>query len=53
MPDKTAEKADRPVFQFATGSSVRALIIRIGFGGISYYNYNDYKKESPKPYSNY
>ena len=29
---------------------VGALIIRIGFGGISYYNYN---KEPPKPYSNY
>ena len=30
--------------------NVGALIIRVGFGGILYYNYN---KEPPKPYSNY
>ena len=29
---------------------IRALIIRIGFGGILYSSYN---KEPPKPYSNY
>ena len=28
--------------------NIGALIIRIGFGGIVYYNYN---KEPPKPYS--
>ena len=30
--------------------NVGALIIRIGFGGIVYYNY---KKEPPEPYSKY
>ena len=30
--------------------NVGALIIRIAFGGICYYNYD---KETPKPYSNY
>ena len=30
--------------------NIGALIIRVGFGGILYYNYN---KEPPKPYSNY
>ena len=30
--------------------SIEALIIRIGFGGLLYYNYN---KGPPKPYSNY
>ena len=30
--------------------NVGALIIRIGFGGIVYYNY--YNKEPPKPRSN-
>ena len=29
---------------------IGALIIRIGLGGILYYNYS---RESPKPYSNY
>ena len=32
------------------GSNLGALIIRIGFGGTFYYNYN---KEPPRPYSNY
>ena len=33
-----------------SSGNIGALIIRIGFGGIIYYNYN---KEPPKPYSNY
>ena len=33
-------------------NNIGALIIRLGFGGILYYNHN-HNKEPPKPYSNY